>query len=127
MLKFHQHVIPVYIVPSYTLTLTVHPSSTVPTGGEVYLSCSIDFSDDVSDLQVVWKLNEFPISDYPEGTFVTASSGSTHILHIVRPQTSFSGVYTCEVLREHTVLNFTRHSVTIQPGELYYTCIGLPV
>ena len=116
-----------HVAPTHTLSLTVHPSGTVPTGGELYLNCSIEVPGDVSDLQVVWKLNEFLISDYPEGTFVTASTGSTHTLHIVRPQTHLSGVYTCEVLREHSVLNFTRRSVTVQPGELYCSCVGLPV
>ena len=116
-----------YIAPTHTLTLTVHPSSAVPTGGELYLNCSIEVPGDASDLQIVWKLNEFLISDYPEGTFVTASTRSTHILRIMRPQASLSGVYTCEVLREHTVLNFIRHSVTIQPGEFYCSCNGSPV
>ena len=101
----------------YSLTLTAHPSSEAPTGGEVYLNCSIDSSRVPSELQVEWKLNNIPISSYPVGSFVTTSTGNTHILHVVRTQTNFSGNYTCQLQRNNTVLNTTFQPIDIQPGE----------
>jgi hypothetical protein len=100
----------------YSLTLTAHPSSEAPTGGEVYLNCSIDSSRVPSELQVEWKLNDIPISSYPAGSFVTTRTGNTHILHVVRAQTTLSGHYTCELKQQLTELAATSQNVTIRPG-----------
>ena len=64
-----------------------------------------------------WKLNDIPISSYPAGSFVTTRTGNTHILHVVRAQTTLSGHYTCELKQQLTELAATSQNVTIRPGE----------